>query len=178
VRTVVKLSATRSRLHRVVVAASAAASLAAVVTVGVAGSSQALAASTQPAVATSPAHSQAAQSSAVAAATNPCAGKSQTYIVKTFFRGPAVYPLRCGTSTWGYNHLVAGHEYDPSMIALTIAQGSGPFLGVFNYTTMTCPSSTYRVVENDGALNGNGVRPQGIITAYWVTASAVRSAAC
>jgi hypothetical protein len=58
------------------------------------------------------------------------------------------------------------------MIALTISRGSGPLAGVFTYTTQACPSSTYRVVENSGALNGNGVRPQGIITAYFVTEDA------
>lgn len=57
------------------------------------------------------------------------------------------------------------------MIALTIARGSGPIVGVFTYTTMTCPSHTYQVVENAGALHGTKVRPQGIITAFWVTPS-------
>jgi hypothetical protein len=101
--------------------------------------------------------------------------------VRNFVRGPSVYPLRCGTKTWGYVHLVAGHEYDPSMIALTISRGSGPFLGVFTYVPdpdNECPVDEYRVVENAGALNGNGVRPQGIITAYWTPITDISSAAC
>jgi hypothetical protein len=107
-----------------------------------------------------------------AAASNPCSGRSQTYIVRNFFRGPAVYPLRCGTSTWGYNHLIK-HGYDPSSIALTVARGQqDPIFQIFTYSSNTCPNFEYKVVYNDGALNGNGVRPQGIITAYQVTSSA------
>jgi len=104
-----------------------------------------------------------------AATANPCSGRSHSYIVHRFFRGPAVYPLRCGTSTWGYTHLIRGHEYDPSAIALTIARGQpDPILQIFTFdiAANTCPTVTYRVVYNDGPLNGVGVRPQGIITAY------------
>lgn len=108
-----------------------------------------------------------------AAAANPCAGRSATYIVKKFYRGPAVYPLRCGAKTWGYNHLVAKHSYDPSSISLTVARGTKSLVAqVFTYSTDTCPSFTYIVVFNTGALNGNGVQPEGIITAYQQGASA------
>ena len=126
----------------------------------------ALVAFVAPAASAAPHNATPTSSSTTATAADPCAGRSQTYIVRTFFRGPAVYPLRCGTSSWGYIHLVAGHEYDPSMIALTVAQGTIEPLNVIDYWTQTCPSRGYRVVYNDGALNGTGVRPQGIITAY------------
>jgi len=93
-----------------------------------------------------------------------------------------VYPLRCGTSTWGYIHLVDGHEYDPSAISVTVARGTqDPIFHIFTYVISgnTCPTVTYKVVYNDGALNGNGVRPQGIITAYpVVTESTVNATSC
>jgi hypothetical protein len=101
--------------------------------------------------------------------------------VQTFIRGPEVFPLRCGTSTCGYIHLVASHDYDPSMIAVTVSQGAQLPLNVFQYQVPQCPPSWYRVVYNQGALNGTGVRPQGIITAYPTTtaaSSAVRQVAC
>jgi hypothetical protein len=119
-----------------------------------------------------------------AATANPCSGRSHSYIVQRFFRGPAVYPLRCGTSTWGYIHLIRGHEYDPSAIALTIARGQpDPILQIFTFdiAANTCPTVTYKVVYNDGPLNGIGVRPQGIITAYPVvseSASGAKEPAC
>lgn len=110
---------------------------------------------------------------AAAQAADPCKGKSQTYIVRTFIRGPEVFPLRCGTTTWGYNHLVyREHDYNPALIALTVARGSAPVPGEqvlqWKWSSMTCPTYnyTYTVVYNQGALNGKGVRPQGIITAY------------
>jgi hypothetical protein len=119
-----------------------------------------------------------------AATANPCCGRSHSYIVQRFFRGPAVYPLRCGTSTWGYVHLIRGHEYYPSAIALTVARGQqDPVFQIFTFviTGNTCPIVTYKVVYNDGPLNGNGVRPQGIITAYPVvteSAPGAKEAAC
>ena len=111
----------------------------------------------------------AASAAMPATTANPCSGRSHSYIVQKFFRGPAVYPLRCGTSTWGYTHLVRGHDYYPSAIALTIARGRpDPVFQIFTFVISgnTCPIVTYKVVYNEGPLNGNGVRPQGIITAY------------
>ena len=107
------------------------------------------------------------------AAANPCAGRSQTYIVANYKRGSAVYPLRCGTSTWGYVHLIQKHEYLPGTIAVVVARGGQSTSGHFFYKGypgsafgLGCKEVSYRVVYNTGALNGNGVRPQGIITAY------------
>lgn len=116
---------------------------------------------------------------AAAATSDPCSGKSATYIVKNFYRGVAVYPLRCGTSTWGYNHIVIGHAYDPAAITVTVSLGEA-VIGVqaFLYTANVCPTSQYYVVYNTGALNGNGVQPQGIITAYPITSEDAATAAC
>lgn len=110
---------------------------------------------------------------------NPCAGKSQASVVRTYYHQVSYIPLRCGTATWGYNHLVASHDYDPSMIQLTLAQGTQVSPGVYQYSKPQCPPFIYRVVFNGGALNGNStIAPQGIITAYQVTTSAaVKSAA-
>jgi hypothetical protein len=157
------VSALSSGPRRLLIVALGTASLAAMLTASVPGTQ---------------AHATTARPASLAAA-SPCKGKSETHIVRKFFRGPEVFPLRCGTTKWGYLHLAPKHGYDPSMIALTLSRGSGPIAGVFTYTTMTCPSHTYLVVENAGALHGTKVRPQGIITAYWKTPSpAAGRAAC
>jgi hypothetical protein len=128
--------------------------------------------------------STASTAAVPAARANLCSGRSHSYIVQRFFRGPAVYPLRCGTSTWGYVHLIRGHEYDTSAIALTVARGQqDPVFQIFTFVIAgnTCPIVTYKVVYNDGPLNGAGVRPQGIITAYPVvseSAPGAKDAAC
>ncbi len=147
------------------------ASLSAALCTSLLGASSAVAA---PAAAASPARPAAATAASVfPAASDPCKGRSQTYVVTRFYRGPGVYPLRCGTTTWGYNHLVyREHDYNPALIALTLARGSQPVPGVqviqYKWNSETCPDFeyTYTVVYNEGALNGTGVRPQGIITAY------------
>jgi hypothetical protein len=71
-----------------------------------------------------------------AAAASPCAGKSQSYILAKYKRGSVVYPLRCGTSTWGYIHLVDKHEYDPSAISVTVSRGGQNSSGHFFYKEM------------------------------------------
>lgn len=52
------------------------------------------------------------------------------------------------------------------MIASTVARGKQTF-GFYYQNLTQCPRMTYKVVFNDGALGGTGVRPQGIITAYY-----------
>ncbi|WP_143676622.1 hypothetical protein [Streptomyces sp. TLI_146] len=109
--------------------------------------------------------SSAAPSNAAATA-DPCAGKSETYAIKTYTRNFQAVPLRCGTSTWGYRHIVAKHGFNDSQTANTVARGRQSF--GFYYTNLNqCPPMTFKVVFNDGALGGTGVRPQGIITAYY-----------
>jgi ABC-type antimicrobial peptide transport system permease subunit len=139
--------------------------LSAAFTVGLSSAGTALAATS---AASSPSAAAAAP-----AASDPCKGRSDTYIVTRFIRGPEVFPLRCGTTTWGYNHIVyRDHNYNPALIALTLARGSQPIPGQqvlqYRWSSTTCPTYnfTYTVVYNQGALNGTKVRPQGIITAY------------
>lgn len=65
------------------------------------------------------------------------------------------------------------------MIALTIArgekvsdvQGDGGS-AIFSLQDNNC-NELFRVIYNGGALNGNGVSPQGIITAYEATSSTI-----
>jgi hypothetical protein len=84
-----------------------------------------------------------------------------------YHRGSGAYPLRCGGLSWGFVHLIEGthpHEWNSTVnseIANVIARGFYD-AGVFNWRS--CPN--FRVPYNGGALNGNGVRPQGVITAY------------
>ncbi|MGI5398398.1 hypothetical protein ACQEVG_02855 [Streptomyces sp. CA-135486] len=52
------------------------------------------------------------------------------------------------------------------MIANTVARGKQSF-GFYYQNLAQCPPVTYKVVFNDGPLGGTGVRPQGIITAYY-----------
>ncbi|MFJ3584737.1 hypothetical protein ACIPPS_21265 [Streptomyces sp. NPDC090127] len=97
---------------------------------------------------------------------DPRAGKSENHIVKNYTRGFVNVPLRCATSTWGYRHLVPKHGFNDSQIANTVARGKQSF--GFYYTNLAqCPPTTFKVVYNDGALGGTGVRPQGIIIAYY-----------
>lgn len=101
-----------------------------------------------------------------APASDPCAGKSANHIVKKYTRSFVTVPLRCGTSTWGYRHLVPKHGFNDGQIANTVARGKQSF--GFYYTNLTqCPPMAFKVVFNNGAIGGTGVRPQGIITAYF-----------
>lgn len=118
-----------------------------------------------------------------AAPAGPCAGKSQSTIVASFRRGADVYPLRCGTKTWGYTHLADGHEYDPGMIGMTVAQGKKDSRDQsFTYTTSSraCQlyTVTYTVKYNQSDLNHTGIRPQGITDAYKVTESPIHGRQC
>jgi hypothetical protein len=93
-----------------------------------------------------------------------CNGKSANTVVAVYHRGSGAYPLRCGGSSWGFVHLLKGHAWNATVnseIANVIARGYYD-AGVFNWRL--CPN--FRVPYNGGALNGTGVRPQGIITAY------------
>jgi hypothetical protein len=101
-----------------------------------------------------------------------CAGKSANTIVRVYTRGATPIPLRCGTSAWGFNHITArwNGAFD-AQIALTLARGENA-RGSSVYTLFdTECNPLFVVVANLGALNGTGVRPQGVITAYQVTTS-------
>jgi hypothetical protein len=102
-----------------------------------------------------------------------CNGRSYKHVVKTYHRGTAALPLRCGKASWGFHHLT--HRWNAAFdatIALTIARGEsandvqgdgGSKLYVlFNNRCV----EVFRVIYNGGAYLGNGIKPQGIITAY------------
>jgi hypothetical protein len=107
--------------------------------------------------------------------TTACNGRSYQSLVKTYHYGAQKLALRCGTSSWGFIHIK--HRWNAtfdSMIALTIARGERvPDLQqdggsvIFSLFDPDC-NELFRVVYNGGAYNGNGVSPQGIITAYYI----------
>lgn len=92
--------------------------------------------------------------------------------------------LRCGTATWGLVHLVARGRWNStfdSMIALTIAQGEKVSdlqqdggSRIFALFDSGC-HELFRVIYNGNAYNGNGVSPQGVITAYDPTIGTAKS---
>jgi hypothetical protein len=105
--------------------------------------------------------------------TTYCGGRSYTYVVKSYTRGAAALPLRCGTLTWGFTHIKA--RWNPTFdanIALTISrgeevtdwQGDGGS-AIYALFDDRC-RELFRVIYNGGAYRGNDVRPQGVITAY------------
>ncbi len=108
--------------------------------------------------------------------TSYCNGKSYVSVVNTYHRGNSAYPLRCGNSRWGFLHVTA--RWNPSFeyyIALTISRGETATdyqqdggSQIFALFDNSC-NELFRVIYNGGAYNGNGVRPQGIITAYYIS---------
>lgn len=115
----------------------------------------------------------AAPSAHASVPTTYCQGKSQVSVVKTYARGGGRYALRCGTSSWGFNHIT--HRWNSafdSKMALTFAYGEdvndvqqdGGSV-IFALFDNRC-HQLFRIIYNGGALHGNGVRPQGVITAY------------
>lgn len=102
-----------------------------------------------------------------------CNGRSYTFVVKNYTRGAAQLPLRCGNSRFGFLHITArwNAAFDAN-IALTIARGESANdvqqdggTAIYALFDNSC-NELFRVIYNGGAYNGNGVRPQGIITAY------------
>lgn len=112
--------------------------------------------------------------------TNYCDPHSYTYVVKNYTRGNFVLPLRCGiaASNWGFRHLVDRGRWDPtfdSYIALTFSRGeyvhdlqNDGGDNIFALFDDGC-NELFRIIYNSRAYNGNGVSPQGIITAYYRT---------
>ena len=107
-----------------------------------------------------------AVSAGTAYAADACTGKSTNHVVKNFYRGPRVIPLRCGTSTWGYRHLLPKHGYNSAMIANTVSRGGERF-GFYYLNLNQCPPMKYKVVFNPSGIGGSGPGPQGVITAYY-----------
>ena len=114
--------------------------------------------------------------SAAAVPLNACDGKSYATLVANYHRGGSLYGLRCGNTSFGFVHLKPrwNATFD-SYIALTISRGEdvndveqdGGSV-IFALFDDRC-NELFRVVYNGGAYNGNGIRPQGIITAYYRT---------
>lgn len=115
-------------------------------------------------------------SAAEAVPLNACDGQSYTKLVANYHRGTALYGMRCGTTSWGFIHVKPrwNTTFD-SNIALTISRGEdvadveqdGGSV-IFALFDNSC-NELFRVIYNGGAYNGNGIRPQGIITAYYIT---------
>lgn len=105
--------------------------------------------------------------------TSYCAHRSYKSVVRNYTRGGGHYPLRCGTATWGFKHIT--HRWNAAFdakIALTIARGEQVAdvqqdggTAIFALFNDRC-TELFRVIYNGGAYRGNGIRPQGIITAY------------
>jgi hypothetical protein len=119
-----------------------------------------------------------ASPAAASVPSNFCDPHAYTYVVKNYYRSGAAYTMRCGIAArnWGFRHLVADHEWNAqydAWIALTIAHGAdvndvqndGGSV-IFAIFDGNC-NELFRVIYNGGAYNGNGVRPQGLITAYY-----------
>jgi hypothetical protein len=114
-----------------------------------------------------------------AGAASVCVGQPATKIVKWYIaRVPyRNVPLRCGTATYGYNHVVARWISDPPYdynISSTVAHpqwttGAGSSV-TFEAYASRCPGGIFRVVvEYSNYADGN---PKGFITAYNVSAAA------
>ncbi|MEV6792068.1 hypothetical protein AB0M87_08740 [Streptomyces sp. NPDC051320] len=123
--------------------------------------------------ATQASHNSSSQS---AAAANPCKRQNYRKVVFTFYRGPQKVLLRCGTKSWGYNHIAAHGRWNQSFknkIADTLWKGYQTSPGViYRYKpSNTCkpkPVKNFKVVMNSGPYGGGGnVSPQGIITATY-----------
>ncbi|WP_282794025.1 hypothetical protein [Streptomyces sp. CC224B] len=135
------------------------------------------------------AHAQEQRSDSVTQATkaDPCKGKHYSKVAYTFYRGPSKIPLRCGTKTWGYKHIVNHGRWSTAFknkINDTLWKGHEVRPGVvYRYKPGTgCtpnPKKNFKVVYNKGPLGGKpgGLTPQGIITAT-VEYTAIARAAC
>ncbi|MCX5530073.1 hypothetical protein OG785_05820 [Streptomyces sp. NBC_00006] len=109
-----------------------------------------------------------------ATAADACAGKSYKHVVKRYNNGLGIIPLRCGTSTWGYRHLVARGRWSASFDKkITKALWSGTPVtitgGRWHYYMVAVPPCTkyFGVLDNPNTYGRDHVtHPQGIITAY------------
>lgn len=109
-----------------------------------------------------------------ASAADPCAHKSQSHIVKKYYRGPLVVPLRCGSNSWGYRHLVHRGRWNSDFdkkISHAIWRGEQVYIpgGRWHYYMEAMPpcSKYFGVLDNPGPYGrDHRINPQGIITAY------------
>ncbi|MCD9875111.1 hypothetical protein [Streptomyces guryensis] len=141
-----------------------------------------------PAAAT--AHVSTNDAAAVASASDPCQRQHYSKVAYTYWIGPSKMPLRCGTKTWGYNHIVERGRWSTSFsnkISDTLFNGYERSPGVYYRYKVGAgcsskpPTKNFKVVVNKGPLGGTpgGLTPQGIITAtveYTTPAIAAASA--
>ncbi|MCX4431257.1 hypothetical protein [Streptomyces mirabilis] len=109
-----------------------------------------------------------------------CRSHSRNYVLKKYYRQvpvgpPTFYTLRCGTSTWGWKHIKAGHGWDSTMDRkIGAAIGSGDANGRGGYSTYAnqCPR-----VEKFRTIIGTPAARNDLLTAYKVDQPAAAGAA-
>ncbi|MEV0371482.1 hypothetical protein AB0I10_16910 [Streptomyces sp. NPDC050636] len=96
-----------------------------------------------------------------------CRSHSRNYIVRTYYRGPGKYTLRCGTKTWGWKHIKLRHGWNSTMdrkIRAAIWSGQPNGRGGYSTYTQTCPS-----YEKFRTIIGTPAGTNDLLTAYNVT---------
>ncbi|MER8161164.1 hypothetical protein [Streptomyces sp. NPDC094472] len=75
-----------------------------------------------------------------------CRNNGRNYAVRQYFRGPARYTLRCGTSTWGWKHIKQrwSRSFD-NKISNAIATGRQTVSTFSTWTLAPCSRETFRV---------------------------------
>jgi hypothetical protein len=109
-----------------------------------------------------------------------CRSHSRTYVLKKYYRQVPVGPptfitMRCGTSTWGWKHIKAGHGWNSTMDRkISAAIGTGDPNGRGGYSTYTnqCPR-----VEKFRTIFGTPAGRGDLLTAYKVDQPAVAAGA-
>ncbi|MET7674135.1 hypothetical protein [Streptomyces seoulensis] len=109
-----------------------------------------------------------------------CRSHSRTYVLKKYYRRvpvgpPTFYTLRCGTSTWGWKHIKAGHGWNSTMDRkISAAIGTGSLNGRGGYSTYLnqCPR-----VEKFRTILGTPAGRGDLLTAYNVDRPAAAGAA-
>ncbi|MFF9410628.1 hypothetical protein ACF1B0_34640 [Streptomyces anandii] len=109
-----------------------------------------------------------------------CRSHSRTYVLKKYYRRvpvgpPTFYTLRCGTRTWGWKHIKAGHGWNSTMDRkISAAIGTGDPNGRGGYSTYLnqCPR-----VEKFRTIIGTPAGRNDLLTAYNVDRPAVAGAA-
>ncbi|WP_328551099.1 MULTISPECIES: hypothetical protein [unclassified Streptomyces] len=129
-----------------------------------------------PAAGSASAASSASGETATAAAGSfdaACRSHSRTYVLKKYYRGPQLFTLRCGTSTWGWKHIKAGHGWNSTMdrkIHAAIWSGDPNGRGGYSTYLNQCPR-----VEKFRTIIGTPAGTNDLLTAYKVDQPAVAS---
>lgn len=105
-----------------------------------------------------------------------CRSHGRNYVVRNYYRGPAVYTLRCGTTTWGWKHIKKRHGWNSTMdrkIRTAIWSGKPNGRGGYSTYTQTCPS-----YEKFRTIIGTPAGTNDLLTAYKVTTVRGAAAKC